>query len=245
MKKILALLLAVLFVFSLAACSSTQPESETTADTVTEAADLPFVGGWEIPQDEAAAVLPDEVQTAFDKATAEYTGMSFVPVAYIGNQVVAGMNYAILCKGTSVTANPVTALKVVIIYNDLDGNAQVTNVADFDLTAYVSSPGKTRSEVLSGGWNAPEEVSRAPIPDDAQNAFDKATETYEGNILNLMALLGTQVVSGTNYAFLCHSTIASSEPAYSIIQVVTVYQDLEGKATITNICNLDAADFTE
>ena len=45
MKKILALLLAVLFVFSLAACSSTQPESETTADTVTEAADLPFVGG--------------------------------------------------------------------------------------------------------------------------------------------------------------------------------------------------------
>lgn len=244
MKKILALLLAVLFVFSLAACSSQGSRTETEAATSDEAVETPVSGGWAINRSEGA-ILPEAVQTAFDKATTDYTGMDLVPVAYIGNQVVAGMNYALLCEGTTVTAEPETSLKVAIIYHDLEGNAEITNVADFDLTAYTQSPGKTQSEVLSGGWSAPVEVSVTTIPDDAQNAFDKATETYEGNILNLMALLGTQVVAGTNYAFLCHTTVASADPAYSMIQVVTVYQDLDGKATITNICNLDAADFNK
>lgn len=244
MKKIIALLLAVLFVFSLAACSSAQPQYETEAATLDEAGDAPVAGGWSVSQSDAS-VLPDEVQTAFDKATAEYTGMSFVPVAYIGKQVVAGMNYAILCEGTTVTADPETSLKVVIIYSDPEGSAQITNVEDFDLTAYTQSPGKTQSQVLSGGWSAPDEVSQAPVSDEAKNVFDKATETFEGNILNLMALLGSRVVSGTDYAFLCHSTIASAEPAYSMIRIVTVHQDPDGMASITNICNLDAADFNQ
>ena len=244
MKKILALLLAVLFVLSLAACSSAKPESETTADTSTEAADTPIVGGWAVTENEAA-VLPKEVQTAFDKATAEYTGMTFVPVAYIGSQVVAGLNYAVLCEGTTVTADPVTELKVVIIYADLEDNARITNVADFTIADYTDNGGKTQTEVLAGGWSAPDEVSKAVIPAEAQSAYDKATESYEGNPLDLMALLGTQVVAGTNYAFLCHSTIASADPALSVIQVVTVYEDLDGNASITNICTLDAADFNK
>lgn len=244
MKKIFALLIALLFVISLVACSSQKPQSDPGTATPDESADTPAAGGWSIPQSEPS-VLPDEVQIAFEQATAEYTGMNFVPVAYIGNQVVAGTNYAILCEGTSVTANPEPGLKVVIIYRDLEGNAEITNVADFDLTAYTQSPGKTQSQVLSGGWSAPAEISQATVPDEAKNAFDKATETFEGNILNLMALLGSQTVSGTDYAFLCHSTIASAEPAYSMIQIVTVHQDPDGEAKITNICNLDAADFNQ
>ena len=204
----------------------------------------PIVGGWAVTENEAA-VLPKEVQTAFDKATAEYTGMTFVPVAYIGSQVVAGLNYAVLCEGTTVTADPVTELKVVIIYADLEDNARITNVADFTIADYTDNGGKTQTEVLAGGWSAPDEVSKAVIPAEAQSAYDKATESYEGNPLDLMALLGTQVVAGTNYAFLCHSTIASADPALSVIQVVTVYEDLDGNASITNICTLDAADFNK
>ena len=59
-----------------------------------------------------------------------------------------------------------------------------------------------------------------------------------------MAYLGSQVVAGTNYALFCHSTLVTAEPLSSI-QVVTIYEDLEGNCSINNICTLDLATFAE
>ena len=86
------------------------------------------------------------------------------------------------------------------------------------------------------------QITVAEIPEDAQNAFNKAVEGFTGNDLTPMALLGTQVVAGTNYAFLCHSTLVTAEPVESI-QVVIVYEDLEGNAEITGISNVDVSRY--
>ena len=76
----------------------------------------PLLGGWENYLHEAAE-LPADARAAFDKAAAEFT-----PVALLSTQLVAGMNYCILCQ------TPEGTWALVYIYADLDGNAEITNV---------------------------------------------------------------------------------------------------------------------
>lgn len=100
-----------------------------------------FVGAWtaNIPEDEdGAPVLPDDAQAAFEEATAEYVGVGYTPIALFGTQVVAGLNYKILCYGTLVTREPVTSWYVMDIYQDLQGNCSITDVQLLDLTGYIS-----------------------------------------------------------------------------------------------------------
>ena len=206
-----------------------------------EAADQPagLLGGWTIYDGETAA-LPEEVQTAFDSASKELLGNKLVPVAYLGSQVVAGTNDAILCKSTPVTLNPETKLVVVILYRDLEGNAKITHISDFALTA--SEEEATPAEQLAGGWAIPQEYAVITLPDDPAAAFAKAKEGFVGNSLEPIAYLGSQVVAGTNYAILCHSTLATNPPVSSI-QLVIVTVDPEGNATFGDIRTLNIADY--
>ena len=50
------------------------------------------------------------------------------PVALLSTQLVAGMNYCILCQITPVVPNPEPSWALVYIYADLQGNAEIMNV---------------------------------------------------------------------------------------------------------------------
>lgn len=89
----------------------------------------PLLGGWENVQHEAAE-LPEDAQAAFDKALDGLVGANYVPVALLSTQVVAGMNYCILCQITPVVPDAVPTWALVYIYADLQGNAEITNVYD-------------------------------------------------------------------------------------------------------------------
>jgi len=87
----------------------------------------PLAGGWQnVPH--VAEELPAEAQTAFDKAVDGLVGANYVPVALLSTQVVAGMNYCILCQVTPVTPDATPTWALVYIYADLEGNAEITNV---------------------------------------------------------------------------------------------------------------------
>lgn len=87
----------------------------------------PLIGGWEnIPHE--ATELPADAQAAFDKAVDGLVGAKYVPVALMSTQVVAGMNYCILCQITPVVPNATPTWALVYIYADLDGNAEITNI---------------------------------------------------------------------------------------------------------------------
>lgn len=199
-----------------------------------------LLGGWTISENETAAALPEDVQNAFDAASKELLGNKLVPVAYLGSQVVAGTNNAILCKSTPVTLNPETKLVVVILYRDLEGNAKITHINDFALDA--AEEAAAPAEQLAGGWAIPQEYAVITLPDDPAAAFAKAKEGFVGNSLEPIAYLGSQVVAGTNYAILCHSTLATNPPVSSI-QLVIVTVDPEGNATFGNIRTLNIADY--
>lgn len=89
----------------------------------------PMAGGWQNVPHEAEA-LPEDAQAGFDKALEGLVGAEYVPVALMSTQVVAGMNYCILCQITPVVPNATPNWALVYIYADLQGNAEITNVYD-------------------------------------------------------------------------------------------------------------------
>ena len=77
---------------------------------------------------------------------------------------------------------------------------------------------------LAGGWEAAEDTS---ISVRARTAFNRAADGYEGGDYEAVSLLATQVVSGTNYCFLCRSE--NGDAGYALVYV---YADLEGNSEI-------------
>lgn len=87
----------------------------------------PLDGGWQnVPHE--AADLPEDAQAAFDKALDGLVGAEYTPVALLSTQVVAGMNYCILCQITPVVPDATPTWALVYIYADLQGNAEISNV---------------------------------------------------------------------------------------------------------------------
>lgn len=230
-----ALLIVALLLCSI--CMFTACKSESSVEDLSETLETsaaPITGGWTIPDEPEQAVLSEEQATAFELATAELTGASYTPLACIGSQVVAGRNYAYLCKSTLVTNPPVSSLSVVKIYLDLEGNASILNVTDVNLADYTDNAkiNFTPDIPLAGGWTPNAEAGK--LPEEVQAAFDKATEELTGVGYTPLCLMGSQVVAGSNYAILCTATQVTAEPA-SALAVVTVYADLQGGAEITSI----------
>ena len=86
-------------------------------------------------------------------------------------------------------------------------------------------------EKLMGGWEVTEDTT---IDADAQAVFDAAMKGLVGVGYEAVDLLATQVVAGTNYCFLCRSTVIVPDPipGYALVYI---YQDLQGNAQILGI----------
>ena len=81
----------------------------------------PLVGGW--TKAESPAVT-DAHRALLDKALGNMLGAKYVPVAYLGSQIVAGTNHAILCKTAPVVPTPTEVYAIVYLYEKLDGSVE-------------------------------------------------------------------------------------------------------------------------
>ena len=91
-----------------------------------------LAGGWQAAEDSA---VTEELQAVFDKGMEGLVGVGYTPVAYLGSQVVAGTNHAFLCRAVTVVPDAVPRWTVVYLYEDLQGNVSLMNIADFDFGA--------------------------------------------------------------------------------------------------------------
>jgi len=83
---------------------------------------------------------------------------------------------------------------------------------------------ETAPEVqLSGGWS-----DEKKLTDDDIAIFEKAVKGTEYESLTPTALLGTQVVAGTNYKFLCTDADGAEK-------TVVVYRDLSDNCSVTSV----------
>ena len=227
-KTFAALALAAVLLLSLAACGKTVqgPKKEETEKTA-ETAEAPVVGGWERAED---PTVTDEVRTLMEKATAGLAGASYTPIAYLASQVVAGRNLAILCRTAPVIPDAEETYAVVILWEDPEGNVQMTEVRKMDTEAAING--------LAGGWYEPESPA---LTDELKAVFDKAMEGFAGVGYVPVAMVAQQVVAGMNYRFLCEATtvLPGAETDYAL---VTVYKDLNGNAEITEIVRMDETE---
>ena len=119
MRKVISILVAAVLVLGLGLSCAFAEKTE-------------MVGGWQAAED---PTITEERQAVLDKALENLMGVNYVPVAYLGSQVVAGINHAFLCQGTVVYPDAVPEWKILFLYEDLEGNVTVMNIADFDFGA--------------------------------------------------------------------------------------------------------------
>ena len=242
MKKIITTTMALVLAASMTACGSIESSSKTTPGanisdetipekitTMTETEEetmAHIVGGWNIISGDISLDKNANAKAAFDKAADTLCGMEYEPIAVLATQVVAGTNYCFLCRGKATVPDAQPVIQLVYIYENLQGKAELTNTKTI-----------IGSEMLDGGFAANSGDLLIENNAEVKTAFEKATETLTGAVLEPEAYLGNQVVAGTNYLLLCKET-ASVPGAESFFSLVTLYSDLDGNASISNISDI-------
>ena len=107
-------------------------------------------------------------------------------------------------------------------------------------TSQSSSSTEVPPEQIAGGWHTYDGTTPA-YTDEEKAVFDKATEGVTGVGYELVRTLGTQVVSGTNYAFLARGTTVTAEPV-TTWYVIVAYRDLSGNVSLSSAQPIDLAN---
>ena len=197
----------------------------------------PISGGWEFCDISAVNVSADE-KAVFDKAIEGLAGVTYEIKDVIATQMVAGTNYAFLCKAAPVIPDPEPYWCIVNVYADLDGNAKLNSAASID-PANVSTM-ENISEPMMGAWSSAAKETGAPVPEKVKEALGNNT----GVELSPIAVIGTQVVAGKNYRILAYGTLVTAEPRTDLY-VVDVYEDLEGNASISSVNAFDLLSYID
>ena len=141
----------------------------------------------------------------------------------------------------SSTVSPTEAKKESSSANLRDAEKESNNADSNEAEKESSAPNPTESgateaennsDSLVGAYNTNLVSFSLKDNPDAMNAFEAAFPNgYNYTHYELIALLGTQVVSGTNYLYLCKSTWTDYQENVSFV-LLQIYQDLSGKSQV-------------
>lgn len=232
-KALLAVLISMILCMATAipawAASPSQDDSTTGAVLTVQAAQD---GAWTINKKSGTYVTKAQ-KKLFNQALKGYTGVTFEPVFVVATQVVAGTNYAYFCKASTVTKNPKTSWKVVVVNKNLKGKATVKAINNFYFKKISTLKNAPASSNMPGAWkNITKKYTPEGIPASALKAFNKANAKYVGVDLTPLVLLSTQTVAGTNYRYLCRGVVPGAKAVN--YYAVDVYKNLKGVAKITS-----------
>lgn len=213
MKKVFLMILSVLMAFTLVACSNSNEGG------------LQLEGGWQVPRN---MNITEKEKELLSKATAELTGASYKPVAYIAAQEDNGTNHLLLCTVSTIGTDAEARYALVYLNEDNEGIVTMTQVMRSDATAGESG--------LLGGWSKPENKA---ITDELQKVFDKAVENVTDVEYTAIAYLANQIVAGANYCVLCEAKNATGDADTRYV-IMDIYEDLDHNAEITGVYGFTA-----
>lgn len=164
-------------------------------------------GGWKINPIVGGA-MPQKVATEFVEATEKLIGATYDPIAYLGAQLANGTNHAILATQKIASGNQQTNV-VIMKFNE----------KGMDCTLYAIEP-VLQGGAAFGGYNV-NPVTGKDIPEEAMKAFDQVMSGFVGSHSDPIALLGTKVVKGVNYCFICKTigVYPNAEPTLKLVIV--------------------------
>lgn len=116
--------------------------------------------------------------------------------------------------------------------NETEKENSAPNPTESGATAEEKEKAQNNSDALVGAYNTNLVSFSLKDNPDAMNAFEAAFPNgYNYTHYEPIALLGTQVVSGTNYLYLCKSTWTDYQENVSFV-LLQIYQDLSGKSQV-------------
>ena len=210
------------------------PDEDTT-DDATDVTDDGTTEDGATADDTSAALDGTEVVDETDYVGDETSGDDVDGDANEATFSLASLNvpdgqkavYAYLCESDG-------GWEVATIGVDYDGNVTLLGTCGIDITNVIEGSGSY------DGWTVPAAPATTLVPDDAQDAFDKAYDGYVGVAFNPIATMGSQEVSGTNYLIFA---TGSSEGSANVVYCLTVYKDSDGNAQFTDVEQLDLGSY--
>ena len=225
MKKLISVLLVTALGASvLTSCSSTETAGETAAPQETTVVA-------EQPQDDFSYEMTDDLNNLFSTAMEGWVGANYEPVAFLGVPADNPLGSSFLCRSTMVVPDAVPFWSIVTV-QDVGSSVTVEDIKVIDYAASSTSDTAVLAdgqdgEPLLGGWTDADEDVTAEVVTMCASALDG------GNYSVPVAVLATQVVSGTNYCVLVRDNDAG---AWTI---AFIYLNLEGHAEATNLAALN------
>ena len=155
--------------------------------------------------------LPQDVASALGIVTETLTGANYDFLWYVGNQIVNGTNHIFIAEQTLVT--PGKEKKIV----------------KFTLNIPNGSIGGKGAKVASI-------EDHEDLDEDLQNLFDSTIGKLVGVSYKPIMFVGSQVVKGTNYYFVCESKVIypGAEPR-AVIAIANSFQGVNSVAGIRGI----------
>lgn len=96
-----------------------------------------LLGAWYANMDHPTEI-PQDVLDAFQAATESMTGYVYKPIALLGSQVVAGMNYCLLCETTLAVPDAQPCFALVYFYDGVNGEKEVLKVDEIKFCPYYT-----------------------------------------------------------------------------------------------------------
>ena len=85
------------------------------------------LGGIEVVERQAMTKFPQEAASAWSYFDGAIVGAGYKPIAFVGTQVVKGVNYVFLAEQTMIT-NPISRHIVLVKINNFDGNYSIAGI---------------------------------------------------------------------------------------------------------------------
>lgn len=178
------------------------------------------VGDWTL---NSTPIVTANAARLLENGLQGYTGATFDAVAYVATQAVEGTNHLLVCRRTKVASDTAETWVLVTLYQDPQNEVTITCVQDFGVPTHLDG--------MAGSW----QLAKSPKIDDGLAAtFGKALEGWTGAAIEPVALLSTQVVSGTNYLVFAKVTpvVRDTQPFWGL---ATFYVDLQGGASVKTL----------
>lgn len=180
-----------------------------------------MLGSWEVNVTLGEA-LPEKVATGFSKLE-DMVGAEYTPIAYLGSQVVNGINHAVLAEQLLITGKDTKNI-VLVILNEKPGEMSADVVSIERVLTGGEDFGGVKIDVETGDG----------INKTAQRLFEERFAGFVGTLVTPIALLGTQVVRGMDYYFLAErSPVIDNDPKKDV--VVVRICDLDDEVAFTDI----------
>lgn len=208
MKRVLSVLLcaAALTTVALTGCGNQTPQSSvqtTTAASVPSATDATVVkstesankNGWVVGP-ATDALVNEEQNSVFQDSINNFEELDMKPIAVLGEQVVAGTNYAYLCYDKTRTEFPTVSWDVAVVYKDLYNKSKLTSIIEINLSNINTT--NSEQEAMTGAWQTVEITEGTKLDDTLKNGLDSVLKKEYVPI----AVLGTNHEDGTTYSVL-------------------------------------------